>query len=161
VTTSFISSLDKLSQAANSFLSLPASSPKTLISKARLAVHWASLTAEQRTAATSAKDFPPEQFEKVKPVLEAKIDKVSEEARAAATTSMEHANEYIKLKMKIVKGGDNFEEIAIKALEADPLRGSKVKAAENLLKRLIKSGSEGIAFKAKAKDHFKYATAFE
>ena len=89
------------------------------------------------------------------------MDKVCEEARNAASTSMEHANEYIKLKMKVAKGQDNFEEIAIKAFEADTQRGSKVKAAENLLKRLVKSGSEGKAFKAKAKEHFKYATAFQ
>ena len=95
--------------------------------------------------------------------MEAKLDQVSEEARAGATTSMEHANEYIKLKMKIVKGGapDNYEEIALKALEADSQRGSKVRAAENLLKRLIKSGSDGKAFKAKSKDYFSYSTAFE
>ena len=74
---------------------------------------------------------------------------------------MEHANEYIKLRMKVAKAGDKFEELALKALEADPHRASKEKVAENLLKRLIKSGSEAKAFKAKAKEYFKYATAFE
>ena len=56
--------------------------------------------------------------------------------------------------MKIVKGADKFDEIAIKALEADSQRGNKVRAVENLLKRLVKSGSDGKAFKAKAKEHF-------
>jgi hypothetical protein len=56
--------------------------------------------------------------------------------------------------MKIFKGADKFDEIAIKALEADSQRGNKVRAVENLLKRLLKSGSDGKAFKAKAKEHF-------
>ena len=62
--------------------------------------------------------------------------------------------------MKIAKAADKFEELAIKALEADPKKGEKIKAIENLLSRLIKSGSDGKAFMAKAKEHFKFATAF-
>ena len=82
--------------------------------------------------------------------------KVSEEAASEATKSIEHANEYIKLRMKVVKGGpaDKYEEISIKALEGDAHRGQKVKAVENLLKRLVKAGSDGKAFRAKAKEQF-------
>ena len=79
---------------------------------------------------------------------------MADEAAAQATKTVEHANEYIKLRMKIVKGADKFEEIAIKALEADSQRGNKVRAVENLLKRIVKSGSDGKAFKTKAKEIF-------
>ena len=91
--------------------------------------------------------------------LESGAAKVEEEA--TPTKSIEHANEYIKLKTKVLMGVDKFEEIAIKALESDTNRANKIHQAENLLKRLVKSGSDGKAFKARAKQEFKFATAFE
>ena len=122
-----------------------------------MVAHWAALTEEQKAAAV--KD---EKVEKLKTIgLEDGLEKVAQEAAAVATKSIEHANEYIKLRMKIAKAADKFEELAIKALEADTQKGEKVKAIENLLSRLVKSGSDGKAFKAKAKELFKFAPAFE
>ena len=122
-----------------------------------MVAHWATLTEEQKAAAV--KD---EKVEKVKAIgLEDGLEKVTQEAAAVATKSIEHANEYIKLRMKIAKAADKFEELAIKALEADTQKGEKVKAIENLLSRLVKSGSDGKAFKAKAKELFKFAPSFE
>lgn len=54
----------------------------------------------------------------------------------------------------MVKGADKFEEIALKALEADSQRAGKAKAVENLVKRVIKSGPDGKVIKAKAKEIF-------
>ena len=54
-----------------------------------------------------------------------------------------------------------YQEIAALAIAKDEKRAGKVKAAENLLRRVIKSGSDGQAFKSKAKEIFKHATAFE
>ena len=62
--------------------------------------------------------------------------------------------------MKEVPNPAKFEEIAIAALENDSNKGEKVKKAENLLRRVVKSGADGAAFKAKAKGFYKYATAF-
>ena len=136
-----ISSLDKLPQAAQSLLSLatPSPSPKYLPAKARVVAHWATLSEEQKVAAV--KD---DKVEKLKAIgLEDGLEKVAQEAAAVATKSIEHANEYVKLRMKIAKAADKFEELAIKALEADIKKGEKVKAIENLLSRLVKSGSDG------------------
>ncbi len=85
-------------------------------------------------------------------------------AVAKAETSIEHANEYIKLRMKVVtnpsENAAKYQEIAITALESDLNKGDKVKAVENLMRRVVKSGSDGALFKAKAKAYYKYATAF-
>ena len=66
--------------------------------------------------------------------------------------------------MKVVsnaaENGAKFQEIALAALENDANKGEKVKKAENLLRRIVKSGSDGESFKAKAKAEYKYATAF-
>ena len=121
-----------------------------------MVAHWATLSEEQKVAAV--KD---EQVEKLKAIgLEDGVEKVAQEAAALATMSIEHAYEYIKLRMKLAQAPDNFEELAIKALEADSQKGEKVKAVENLLTRLVKSGSDGQAYKAKAKELFKFASAF-
>ena len=104
-----------------------------------MVAHWATLSEEQKVAAV--KD---DKVEKLKAIgLEDGLEKVALEAAAVAAKSIEHANEYIKLRMKIVKAAEKFEELAIKALEADTQKGEKVKAIENLLSRLVKSGSDG------------------
>ena len=69
---------------------------------------------------------------------------------------MEHVHEYIKLQT----AGDN-EAIAIKALENDPHRNSKVHVAENTLRRLLKTGSKVDGYKTIAREVFKYAKGFE
>ena len=134
------------------FQTLSSAQPsKYHISKARIIAAWGSLPDDQKT--TALKD---EKVQKLKDsgFFDTPIAKVAEEASSVAFISIEHANEYIKLMMKVVKGADKFEEIALKALEGDAMKGQKVKAAENLLKRLIKAGSDGKAFRTKAKEHF-------
>ncbi len=73
-------------------------------------------------------------------------------AVAKTKTSIEHANEYIKLRMKVVtnpsENAAKYQEIAIAALESDLNKGEKVKAVENLMRRVVKSGSDGALFKA-------------
>ncbi len=134
-------------------LTLQPASPKTLITKARVFIHLASANEEQKKSA---------EVDKLKLIgLDAGADKVAEEAKASATRSLEDANEYIKLRMKVVKGADKFEEVAIKAFENDADRDNKVKSVENLYKRLIKSGSDANQFKGKVKEVFKYATFFD
>jgi hypothetical protein len=66
--------------------------------------------------------------------------------------------------MKVVanaaESAAKFQEIAVAALENDANKAEKVKKAENLMRRVVKSGSDGAAFKAKAREVYKYATAF-
>ena len=57
-------------------------------------------------------------------------------------------------------GSADFEGIALKSLQEDPHSAGKVDVAENLFRRLIKSGSTGEAFKTKAREHFKYSVVF-
>ena len=98
-----------------------------------------------------------------------KIEDLETEAvkdlKERATKSIEHASEYIKLRNKALpnpaENAGKYQEIAVSALENDDSRVDKVKAVENLLRRVIKSGSDGQAFKAKAKTHFKHASAFQ
>lgn len=51
------------------------------------------------------------------------IEKIVAEALPKAKTSIEHANEYIKLRMKVVtnpaENGAKFQEIAISAIDSD------------------------------------------
>jgi len=90
------------------------------------------------------------------------VDKLVTDAHAK--TSIENATEYIKLRMKFVpnpaENAAKFQEIAVAALENDTKKGEKVKKAENLMRRVVKSGSDGAVFKEKAKAQYKYASAF-
>lgn len=53
------------------------------------------------------------------------------------------------------------ETIAIKALDNDPQRNHKVHVAENTMRRLVKTGSKGEGYTAKAREVLKYAKGFE
>jgi hypothetical protein len=64
------------------------------------------------------------------------------------------------VRAKILKDTTSFEAEAIAALEADPKRNFMISNIENLHKRLLKTGSTGIALKAKAQDLFKYSKYF-
>ena len=166
-----ISFLDKLALALKSLICLHErhpESPKLLSAKVRFFKHWLSLTEEQRT-----KDFGDEKLYQVSlqelksigiPDKVEDLEKLVSEALPQAKTTIENANEYIKLRMKVVsnaaENGSKFQEIALAALENDANKGEKVKKAENLLRRIVKSGSDGESFKAKAKAEYKYATAF-
>jgi FKBP-type peptidyl-prolyl cis-trans isomerase len=143
-------------------------SPKLLPAKVRFFKHWLSLTEEQR-----AKEFGDERLYQVSlqelksiglPAKVEDVEKLVSDALPKAKTSIENANEYIKLRMKVVanaaENGAKFQEIAVAALENDTNKGEKVKKAENLLRRIVKSGSDGAAFKAMAKAQYKYATTF-
>jgi hypothetical protein len=77
------------------------------------------------------------------------VEKIAEEFKASI--HLESANEYIKFRMKVLKkDGEKLEDVAVQALAGDSDRANKVGVAENLLRRVIKSGSNGDAFKAKA-----------
>jgi hypothetical protein len=63
----------------------------------------------------------------------------------SGNTQLEHAHEYIKLRMKLF-GDTNaakFEDIAVKALESDSEKQSKIAYAENMHKRLLKAKASG------------------
>jgi FKBP-type peptidyl-prolyl cis-trans isomerase len=143
-------------------------SPKLLPAKVRFFKHWLSLTEEQL-----AKEFGDERLYQVSlqelksiglPAKVEDVEKLVSDALPKAKTSIENANEYIKLRMKVVanaaENGAKFQEIAIAALENDTNKGEKVKKAENLLRRIVKSGSDGASFKTMAKAQYKYATTF-
>jgi len=79
---------------------------------------------------------------------------------ATGSISLKHANEYIKMRMKVIKGEGMIEKAEKVALQAMEKEGQSVNEAENLYRRLIKSGNDGKAFKAKAKEIYKYSTVF-
>ena len=135
-----------------------ASSPKLSISKARVFSHWASLSDEERLAGFN-KDAALYKAS-TEQLLKIGLDKGAQvDDEASGALSAKHANEYIKLRMKVLKGGlEKAEKVALQALEKE---GQAVHDVENLLRRLIKSGSDAKAFKAKAKQIYKYASAFE
>ena len=90
------------------------------------------------------------------------LEKIAQELLKEAGTKIESAAEYIKMRMKVLpKDGEKYEELAVAALEKDSERDNKVEVAANLLRRLVKSGAQAAAFKAKAIEIFKYAKYFE
>lgn len=131
-------------------------SPKYLPAKLRFFKHWNSLTEEQRAKEFGDDRLYQSSIQELKTIgISDNLDKLVEEALTKAKTSMEHATEYIKLRMKVVansaENASKFQDLAITALENDPKKADKVKTAENLYRRIVKSGSDGAAFKAKAK----------
>ena len=144
-------------------------SAKLVPSKVRFFKHWFSLTEEQR-----AKEFGDDRLyqasvQEVKTLgLPTKVEEVEgaiKELKERAGKSIEHASEYIKLRNKVAaspaENAGQHQELAISALEKDERISEKVKAVENLLRRVVKSGSDGLAFKAKAQTIYKHATAFQ
>jgi len=118
--------------------------------------HWNSLTEEQRAKEFGDDRLYQSSIQELKAIgISDNLDKLVEEALTKAKTSMEHATEYIKLRMKVVENSaenaSKFQDLAITALENDQKKADKVKTAENLYRRIVKSGSDGAAFKAKAK----------
>jgi Cdc6-like AAA superfamily ATPase len=90
----------------------------------RFLSHWDSLTEEQRL-----KEFKDERLYKVACQEVATIAsqgdarKVTEGLLAKAQTSIEHVNEYIKLKTKVLKSSEaaeSFEELGVQVLGKDP-----------------------------------------
>ncbi len=75
--------------------------------------------------------------------------------------SVEEANEWIKMSMKMGLPASKYEDIALKSLDNDQKRADKLKQVENLYKRLLKSGCTAEKFKEKAKSYFIYSTAFQ
>ena len=96
------------------------------------------------------------------PSRKEEVEKVATDFKASsALKHLESANEYIKLRMKVLSGvGEKFEDYAIQALAEDSERLNKVQVAENLYRRVVKSGSTGEAFKAKAKQIFPHSLEF-
>ena len=92
------------------------------------------------------------------------LEKRAEEllAKTKATKQIELANEYIKLRVKVLpKPAEKFEDIAIEALTGDSLRADKASEAANLYRRVMKAGAKGESFKTKAAEIYKYSDAFK
>jgi len=91
------------------------------------------------------------------------LEKLADEFRAKIAKDMTGINEYIKLRMKVLPKPDRekFEDLAVAALSAETCPNAKIHVAENLFRRVLKTGSKGEAFKAKAKALFKYAATFQ
>ena len=72
-------------------------------------------------------------------------------------------HEYIKSATEIFGEKDiqKYETLALKALESDHDRNSKVYAVANTFRRLKKLGSTAVNYKAKAEELFKFAKVFE
>ena len=95
------------------------------------------------------------------------LEKIAEQflAQAKASNDMRAVNEYIKLRMKVLpkesETSAKFEEYAVAALAGDSNRNNKIPLAQNLYRRLVKSGAQGLVFKEKARQYFKYANTFQ
>ena len=136
-----------------------ADSAKLVPAKVRFFKHWLSLSEEQR-----AKEFGDDRLYQASLLeikalgLPSKIEEVEgtivKQMKESAGKQIEHASEYIKLRNKVLpnaaENAGQYQEIAASAIAKDEKRADKVKAAENLLRRVIKSGSDGQAFKSKA-----------
>ena len=141
-------------------------SPKTEVAKARFFKHWLGLSEEDRKKA-----IPDEHLFKVAlaeiaslgaPTNADGLEKVADALKAKAAKDINSVNEYIKLRMKVLpKAGENYEDLAQTALTQESNPNKKVHAAENLYRRILKSGAKGENFKAKAKGLFKYAATFQ
>ena len=139
--------------------------------KARFFTYWLTQTEEQRKALIKDDKAYAETVKEVQalgcPSNQGEVEKVAESffERVKANKRMEDANEYIKLRMKQVpKASENaakFEEYAVLALTGDKDRLNKVQVAENLYRRVVKSGSSGASFKAKAKELYKLSALFQ
>ena len=141
-------------------------SPKLLPSKVCFLQHWLSLTEEQKVKYFGDDRLYQVSLQELKSLgLPPNFEDEDELATDAhAKTSIENATEFIKLRMKVVpntaENSAKFQEIAVAALENDVKKAEKVKKAENLMRRVVKSGSDGAVFKEKAKAQYKYASAF-
>ncbi len=99
------------------------------------------------------------------PTNQSEIESIASELHKIASNSLEAAHDYIKLRMKVLpKGGEGaqqFEKLAIQAITNDQQVQDKIETAENLFRRVLKSGSNGDTLKAKAKETLKWAAIFQ
>ena len=97
------------------------------------------------------------------PSKESDLEKLNEDFLKEHSNSIEHVHEYIKMKHKFFaeKDSKKLESLAVQALTNDPNKASKINQAENLHRLLIKLGSDGESFKAKAKETYKYGRYFK
>ena len=117
-------SLDKLPLALKSLICLHerhGDSPKYLPAKLRFFKHWNSLTEEQRAKEFGDDRLYQSSIQELKAIgITDNLDKLIEEALTKAKTSMEHATEYIKLRMNVVansaENASKFQDLAITAL---------------------------------------------
>ena len=162
-------SVDKLLLALKSLICLVErhpESPKIVAAKVRFFKHLLSLSEEERKKA-----IPDERLYSVAlsevaalagPTNAEGLEKLAEEFKAKVAKDMAGINEYIKLRMKVLpKGGEKYEDLAVAALSAETSPNAKIHVAENLYRRVLKTGAKGEAFKAKAKALFKYAATFQ
>lgn len=109
-----------------------ATSAKVPVAKARFFLHWLEQSEEQRKAALKDERIYAETVKEVAalgcPAKKEEVDKVAQDFKnGQAGKHLESANEYIKLRMKILpKAGEKCEDLAIQALEEDAQRLNKV-----------------------------------
>lgn len=140
-------------------------SAKVLPAQIRFFKHWVKLTDAERLVAFKDENLLKNALVEISLMGGPNVEKFEEALleKVKGIKTMEQANEYIKLKMKgVIRAyAIEFEELAVKALANDESRIEKIPVAENLLRRVIKSGGSGGQFKAKAHEYFKLAKAFE
>jgi hypothetical protein len=161
--------LDKIFLALKSLICLNenhAANPKTEVAKARFFKHWLDLSEEQRKKAIPDERLYKSALSEIAslgaPTNTDGLEKVAETLKAKAAKDITAVNEYIKLRMKIVpKAGEKYEDLALAALTQESSPNKKIYAAENLYRRVLKSGAKGESFKAKAKELFKFSETFQ
>ena len=132
--------------------------------KVRFLKHWLAMSEDERKALIKDQKQYQQACDDVQAIYASNSDpeKIALEILKQAGDKMESAGEYIKMRMKVLPiAGEKYEELAVAALERDSERDNKVEVAANLMRRLLKSGGQATAFKAKAKEIFKYAKCFE
>lgn len=158
-----INSLDKLLLALKSLVTLVEHHPtyeKTITSKIKFFRQWMTMTEADKKAAIKDEKLYNVTVDEVKklgcPATLAEVDAL--EGKMPKDT-LESALEYIKLRATLFGDKDHskFEKICVDALEADHHKNDKIQVAEKLHKKLVKLGSSGENFKAKAAQNFIYA----
>jgi hypothetical protein len=135
---------------------------KGFSAKIKLFSHWIALSEEERAAALG-KDLA----EFVAGIAKLGCPSSASDLKALVTAfaaqnkdSITHVHEAIKVRSKILKESANIEAEALAALNADPRRNFLLCKVINLHKRILKSGSSGAEFRAKAQDLFSHAKYF-
>jgi hypothetical protein len=162
--------LDKILVALKSLIRLVEHFPhyfKTHTAKLQFFNYWLKLDAAKRLESVGGD-------ERLLSIVQSEIDalgcptdvknleQLNEDFLKSNTASLRHVHEYIKLRQRLFNetASAKFEELALVALTQDKQQNDNVKAAANTHRRLLKSGSAGDKFQAKAKELYKYSEYF-
>lgn len=90
------------------------------------------------------------------------LEKENEEFLSLNQNSLEHVNEYIKLRTKVFEDKDSgkLQSVAVTALKNENEQNGKIYLAISIHKRLLKVGSDGKEFRELAQKLFPYAVYF-